>query len=167
MTGNPLPEVIWSKKGQNLPYSDKYQYTYDSQSGHITLLIKDIGPGDEGQYSCTASNDYGSVTATLNLNPDVNSAGNSNAYKHEKPLSCFNSNTLRATLERNKKKNSTSPSIYSNGDMTLWAKKLTSILLEFLWKLCTYYLYCEKNPPSQRKCQKSRIKTKIMRFGHH
>jgi len=119
VTGNPLPEVIWSKKGQNLPYSDKYQYTYDSQSGHITLLIKDIGPGDEGQYSCTASNDYGSVTATLNLNPDVNSAGNSNAYKHEKPLSCFNSNTLRATLERNKKKNSTSPSIYSNGDMTL------------------------------------------------
>ena len=119
MTGTPLPEVTWSKKGQNLPYSDKYQYTYDSQSGHITLLIKDIGPGDEGQYSCTASNDYGSVTATLNLNPDVNSAGNSNAYKHEKPLSCFNSSSLRATLERNKKKNSTSPSIYSNGDMTL------------------------------------------------
>lgn len=31
-----------------------------------------LGPGDEGQYSCTVSNDYGSVTATLNVNPDVN-----------------------------------------------------------------------------------------------
>ena len=26
----------------------------------------------KGQYSCTVSNDYGSVTATLSVNPDVN-----------------------------------------------------------------------------------------------
>ena len=50
VTGKPIPEVSWTKKGNNLPNSDKYQHTYDPKSGHITLLIVDIGPGDEGQY---------------------------------------------------------------------------------------------------------------------
>ena len=72
VTGKPVPEVSWSRKGKVLPCSEKYEYQYDPQSGQITLQIRDLGPGDEGQYSCTASNDYGSVTAHLNLNPDIN-----------------------------------------------------------------------------------------------
>ncbi len=72
VTGNPVPEVFWTKKGKHLPNSEKYEYHYEAESGQITLTIRDLGPGDEGQYSCTASNDYGSLTATLNVNPDVN-----------------------------------------------------------------------------------------------
>ena len=72
VTGKPIPEVSWTRKGQALPCSDKYEYHYEPASGQITLQIRDLGPGDEGQYSCTVSNDYGSVTATLNVNPDIN-----------------------------------------------------------------------------------------------
>ncbi len=72
VTGKPVPEVSWSRKRKELPSSEKYQLEYDPTSGRISLLIRDLGPGDEGQYSCTASNDYGSVTATLSVNPDIN-----------------------------------------------------------------------------------------------
>ena len=76
--------------------------------------------------SCTVSNEYGSVTASLNINPDVN------AMQHRglKPGTC------RATMERNKYKqrqqyqgnelqngHSTPNGHYVNGDMTLWRKK--------------------------------------------
>ena len=43
VTGSPVPEVVWSKKGQPLPKSDKYEYQYDANSGQVTLVIKDLG----------------------------------------------------------------------------------------------------------------------------
>ena len=96
VTGKPIPEVSWTRKGQALPCSDKYEYHYEPSSGQITLQIRDLGPGDEGQYSCTVSNDYGSVTATLNVNPDVN------ALRHG-GLSHGSSGALRASLQRKMK----------------------------------------------------------------
>ena len=36
--------------------SDKHQMMYDEASGKVSLLIKAIGPGDEGEYSCRAAN---------------------------------------------------------------------------------------------------------------
>ena len=41
----------------------KYAGSFDPSSGEVALLIREIGPGDEGVYCCTASNAYGSVTA--------------------------------------------------------------------------------------------------------
>ena len=41
----------------------KYAVSFDPSSGEVALLIREIGPGDEGVYCCTASNAYGSVTA--------------------------------------------------------------------------------------------------------
>jgi hypothetical protein len=49
---------------------DKYAVSFDPVSGEVGLLIREIGPGDEGEYCCTATNAYGSVTARLNVNPE-------------------------------------------------------------------------------------------------
>ena len=70
------------------------------QADAVDLRLKlwnlTLGPGDEGQYSCTVSNDYGSVTATLNVNPEVN------ALRHG-GLSHGSSGALRASLQRKMK----------------------------------------------------------------
>ena len=50
VTGKPVPEVSWTKKGKSLPCSEKYEYHYDPQSGQVSLIIRDLGPGDEGYY---------------------------------------------------------------------------------------------------------------------
>ena len=90
-SGKPRPKVSWSHNGQPLSASEKFVMSYDPESGNISLLIRDLGPGDEGQYSCTVSNPYGGTTATLSVNPDAsNKVG----------LNCYNPNSSRGTLQR-------------------------------------------------------------------
>ena len=109
--------MTWTKRDKPLPSSDKYQHTYDPKSGHITLLIQDIGPGDEGQYSCTVSNEYGSITANLNVNPDINGLNNR----------CLSPGCCRASLQRKMKQRvqhqeqNGHQHTYTNGDLTLWS----------------------------------------------
>ena len=38
---------------------------YDEKTGKVTLVIDDLGPGDEGQYECRADNPYGDSTCTI------------------------------------------------------------------------------------------------------
>ena len=33
--------------------------SYNENSGIVTLQINQIGPGDEGEYTCSAKNQYG------------------------------------------------------------------------------------------------------------
>lgn len=33
--------------------------SYDDKTGVVTLQINQIGPGDEGEYTCSAKNQYG------------------------------------------------------------------------------------------------------------
>lgn len=33
--------------------------SYDEYTGIVTLQINQIGPGDEGEYTCSAKNQYG------------------------------------------------------------------------------------------------------------
>ena len=88
------------------------------------------------------SNEYGSVTASLNINPDVN------AMQHRglKPGTC------RATMERNKYKqrqqyqgnelqngHSTPNGHYVNGDMTLWREEKNQVEKAFVNLLSLYY----------------------------
>ncbi|KAK2708330.1 hypothetical protein QYM36_014067 [Artemia franciscana] len=49
--GNPTPEVSWTRQGQSISDSNKYQMKYESQTGKVSLLISLIGPGDEGLKS--------------------------------------------------------------------------------------------------------------------
>ncbi|RXG68646.1 Titin, partial [Armadillidium vulgare] len=61
VTGNPKPTVSWTRKGQKIFHGPKYQVTHDQNTGIVTFQICAIGPGDEGEYVCTASNEYGEI----------------------------------------------------------------------------------------------------------
>jgi len=75
VTGNPTPDVKWTWKNQRLEsYSGKAgkgkMTSFDPANGRVTLMLSDVGPGDEGIYTCTASNPYGESTCSINLNPE-------------------------------------------------------------------------------------------------
>ena len=45
--------------------------TYDERTGRVSLSITDLGPGDEGEYSCRADNPYGDSTCTVTVSPEL------------------------------------------------------------------------------------------------
>ena len=59
--GNPSPKVTWSKLNSSLPVG---RHVVESSGA---LIVKDVRPGDEGDYSCRAENLLGSVNATAKL----------------------------------------------------------------------------------------------------
>ena len=44
---------------------------YDEKSGRVVLLIRDLGPGDEGDYQCRADNPYGDSTCTITVSAHI------------------------------------------------------------------------------------------------
>ncbi|XP_068082222.1 titin [Anabrus simplex] len=68
--GNPKPVVSWTRKGAPLLESNKYRMSYDEQTGKVSLLINTIGPGDEGEYTCTARNQYGEAICSVYIQPE-------------------------------------------------------------------------------------------------
>ena len=44
---------------------------YDEHSGIVSLTIQAIGPGDEGEYTCTALNPYGEAICTVYISPEA------------------------------------------------------------------------------------------------
>lgn len=50
--------------------SNKYKMKYDDRSGNVSLLINQIGPGDEGEYTCTARNQYGEAICSVFIQPE-------------------------------------------------------------------------------------------------
>lgn len=47
-----------------------HQITHDQNTGAVTFQICAIGPGDEGDYICTASNEYGEAICTVYIQPE-------------------------------------------------------------------------------------------------
>ena len=47
---------------------------YDEMSGMVSLQIRQIGPGDEGEYTCTALNPYGEAICTVYISPEATKA---------------------------------------------------------------------------------------------
>ena len=63
--------------------SDKHQMMYDEASGKVSLLIKAIGPGDEGEYTCTALNPYGEAICTVYISPEATKAVKKSRSSHK------------------------------------------------------------------------------------
>lgn len=70
VTGKPQPTVVWTRKGAPLRDSAKHRISYNEQSGDMTLSIFQIGPGDEGEYTCTARNQYGEAVCSVFIQPE-------------------------------------------------------------------------------------------------
>ena len=59
--GNPPPKVTWSKVNSSLPVG---RHVVESSGA---LILQDVQPGDEGQYTCKAQNLLGNINATAKL----------------------------------------------------------------------------------------------------
>lgn len=44
--------------------------SYNESTGDVSLLIKNIGPGDEGEYTCTARNQFGEAICSVYIQPE-------------------------------------------------------------------------------------------------
>lgn len=49
----------------------KFSKTWNTIFLKVSLLIKAIGPGDEGEYTCTALNPYGEAICTVYISPEA------------------------------------------------------------------------------------------------
>lgn len=70
LRGNPKPVVSWTRKGLPMIESGKYRMSYNEHTGDVSLLINQIGPGDEGEYTCTARNNYGEAICSVFIQPE-------------------------------------------------------------------------------------------------
>lgn len=70
LKGNPKPVVSWTRKGAPLLESNKFRMAYNEATGDVSLLINQIGPGDEGEYTCTARNQFGEAICSVYIQPE-------------------------------------------------------------------------------------------------
>ncbi|XP_014204704.1 titin [Copidosoma floridanum] len=70
LKGNPKPVVSWTHKGSSLIETQKVRMSYDEKSGNVRLQINQIGPGDEGEYTCHAKNQYGEAICSVYIKPE-------------------------------------------------------------------------------------------------
>ena len=59
--GNPPPKVTWYKANSSLPVG---RHVVESSGA---LILQDVRPGDEGQYTCKAENLLGNINASAEL----------------------------------------------------------------------------------------------------
>jgi len=83
VAGAPKPQVIWTRQGLQMKGTEKHQMMYDEVSGSVSLLIKAIGPGDEGEYTCTALNPYGEAICTVFISPEATKAVKKSRSSHK------------------------------------------------------------------------------------
>jgi titin len=70
LKGTPMPEVSWTRKGAPMMDSNKFRMTYNQTTGEVTLMINQIGPGDEGEYTCRARNAVGEAICSVFIQPE-------------------------------------------------------------------------------------------------
>ncbi|ODM93780.1 Twitchin [Orchesella cincta] len=65
LSGAPIPEIKWTKEGKSLPSSNRISSTTSSTSTklHISSTVRP----DSGKYTITASNDFGSDKADIEV----------------------------------------------------------------------------------------------------
>lgn len=86
LKGNPKPEVSWTRKGAPLFDSSKHKLSYNPSTGVVSLLINQIGPGDEGEYTCKARNAVGEAICSVFIQPEGMPAPQFQQIKREQQL---------------------------------------------------------------------------------
>ena len=64
-TGSPKPDTEWQKDGNAIDLSQRFGLVNDE--GRSELTIKDVRPGDQGEYMITVRNKAGIATTTATL----------------------------------------------------------------------------------------------------
>lgn len=66
-TGQPLPKITWFYDGKVITSTNDIQITVDYERKESILIIVEVFPEDEGEYTCSASNEYGETITTCKL----------------------------------------------------------------------------------------------------
>lgn len=66
--GRPSPRIRWFHNGQEVLKSVDFEITIDYDKGVSMLIIVEVFPEDEGEYTCVASNKLGETITTCRLN---------------------------------------------------------------------------------------------------
>ncbi|CAG2114682.1 unnamed protein product, partial [Medioppia subpectinata] len=64
-TGNPKPNIKWSKEGEEIERGDHFDVIVKER--HAILVIRDVSKLDSGPYCITAENELGVDSATINV----------------------------------------------------------------------------------------------------
>ncbi|KAE8580777.1 hypothetical protein XENTR_v10024539 [Xenopus tropicalis] len=68
-SGEPTPDIAWSKAGHPVPTQEqKGRVHIETSEDLTTLIIMDIQKKDGGHYTLNLSNDFGSDSASVNIN---------------------------------------------------------------------------------------------------
>lgn len=86
LKGTPRPEVSWTRKGAPLFDSSKHKLSYNPTTGVVSLLINQIGPGDEGEYTCKARNAVGEAICSVFIQPEGMPAPQFQQVKREQQM---------------------------------------------------------------------------------
>jgi hypothetical protein len=70
--GKEPMKIQWFKQNKEIIPKYRYKASYDSDTGMCRLVISTLLEDDVGQYSCTATNEFGNDTTTANLAPRGN-----------------------------------------------------------------------------------------------
>ena len=65
--GRPSPRIRWFHNGQEVLKSEDFDIIIDYNRGVSVLIIVEVFPEDEGEYTCTASNRLGGTITTCRL----------------------------------------------------------------------------------------------------
>ena len=65
--GHPAPRIRWFHNGQEVVKSTDFEITIDYDRGISILVIIEVFPEDEGEYTCTATNKLGETITTCRL----------------------------------------------------------------------------------------------------
>lgn len=63
--GDPEPQITWTKNGKTLRSSEVVDLKYKNRVA--TLVINEVFPEDEGEYTCKATNSMGAASTSCKL----------------------------------------------------------------------------------------------------
>ena len=65
--GRPSPKITWYQNGVEIKPNPDFEIYIDSDKGESTLIIVEVFPEDDGEYTCIALNEIGESITTCRL----------------------------------------------------------------------------------------------------